>query len=287
MHVFHAAVIGRPVAHSLSPAIHTVAFAALEVEGDYRAIDVGSSDVVNMMGELRNGAINALSVTMPLKEKVIEYLDDLSDVARALGAVNCVSRDGDRLVGYNTDGDGCCDALEEQGGLVIDGADVLLLGAGGTARAVALGLVRRGAKVVVRNRTRSRAEALLEAVGAFTGPMSGTIDIDDDQDGSPKMSRTGRRFDAIVNTTSVGMGSDESPLTPGEIEPGTVVLDAVYSPLRTRLLKDAESAGATSVDGLWMLIHQARHQQLIWFGRACDPLLMRAESERVLAERSQ
>ncbi|MEY2967217.1 MAG: shikimate dehydrogenase [Actinomycetota bacterium] len=274
-----AAVIGRPVAHSLSPAIHAAAFAELGIDWEYVAVEVGSENVGQIIESCREGEMAALSVTMPLKEAVIPHLDELSDTARALGAVNCVvSRDG-RLVGHNTDGEGCCDALVEQGDLDIGSSTVLLLGAGGTARAIALALVRRGASVIVRNRTPARVESLLSCVASHGGALVGSIRADRPGE-SPAV-------DAIVNATSVGMNSDDSPLDPSEIAPGTVVLDAVYSPLRTRLLRDAEGGGAKVVDGLWMLVHQARHQQLVWFGAAGSAATMRAESERVLAERSK
>jgi shikimate dehydrogenase len=272
-------VIGRPVAHSLSPAIHAAAFAELGVDWEYLAVEVGPEGVGQIIESCRAGEMEALSVTMPLKEAVIPHLDELSDTARTLGAVNCVvSRDG-RLVGHNTDGEGCCDALVEQGGLDIGSSTVMLLGAGGTARAIALALVRRGATVIVRNRTPAKVEFLLSCVASHGGSMAGTIRAD----------RAGETpaVDAIVNATSVGMNSNDSPLDPSEIAPGTVVLDAVYSPLRTRLLREAELNGAKVVDGLWMLVHQARHQQLVWFGAAGSSAAMRAESERVLAERSK
>ena len=274
-----AAVIGRPVAHSLSPAIHSAAFAEIGIDWEYVAIDVGPDDLDDIVATCRAGDLVALSVTMPLKEAVISHLDDLNDTARSLGAVNCVVvRDG-RLAGHNTDGDGCCDALAEQGGLEIAGSTVLVLGAGGTARAIALALVRRGANVIVRNRTEENVTALLSCVAAHVGGARGTI-----RSAAPGEVPS---VDAIVNATSVGMNSDDSPVDAREISPGIVVLDAVYSPLRTRLLRDAEGRGARVVDGLWMLVHQARHQQMIWFGAAGRASSMRAESERVLAERSK
>ncbi len=274
-----AAVVGRPVAHSLSPAIHTVAFGEIGVDWDYVAIETGPAEIGAVCGRVRDGDLDALSVTMPLKESVIEHLDELTDVASTLGAVNCVARVQGRLVGHNTDGDGCCDALEEQGGLRIDGSSVLVLGAGGTARSVALALAARGARVVVRNRTPDNTRRLLEAVSSHRGPLPGSVTSD------AGVAPGG--YDAIVNATSVGMNSDETPLPADEIAPGAVVLDAVYSPLRTRLLRDAENRGARTVDGLWMLIHQARRQELVWFGTAGSAAAMRAESERVLAQRSK
>lgn len=274
-----AAVVGRPVAHSLSPAIHTAAFAEIGVEWDYVALDTGVDEVASVCGRLRSGDLSALSVTMPLKEAVIDHLDEVSDVARTLGAVNCVARVDGRLVGHNTDGDGCCDALEDQGGLRIEGATVLVLGAGGTARSIALSLAMRGAHVLVRNRTAANTTRLLDAVASHAGTLAGSVaaSVVDDLSG----------VDAVVNATSVGMNSDESPMRGDAIPSGAVVLDAVYTPLRTRLLRDAEGRGARVIDGLWMLIHQARRQELIWFGRAGSVSTMRAESERVLQERSQ
>lgn len=274
-----AAVVGRPVTHSLSPAIHAAAFAEIGVEWDYVPIDTGIDEIAAVCDRLRSGELSALSVTMPLKEAIIAELDELSDVARTLGAVNCVERSGGRLIGHNTDGDGCCDALEDQGGLRIDGASVLVLGAGGTARSIALALAARGARVSVSNRTRANTDRLLDAVASHRGSLAGTVEASGDDDLAG--------VDAIVNATSVGMNSDDSPIPAGAIAAGTVVLDAVYAPLRTRLLRDAEAGGARVIDGLWMLIHQARRQELIWFGRAGSVTTMRAESERVLRERSQ
>lgn len=272
-------MVGRPVAHSLSPAIHTVAFAEIGVDWDYVAIDTGPDEIAAVCGRVREGDLTALSVTMPLKEAIIAHLDELTDVGSALGAVNCVARVDGRLVGHNTDGDGCCDALEEQGGLEIAGSAVLVLGAGGTARSVALALAARGARVSVRNRTPDNTRRLLEAVSSHRGRLAGSVTAE------PDAGSVG--YDAIVNATSVGMNSDETPLAGDRIDPGTVVLDAVYTPLRTRLLRDAESRGARTVDGLWMLIHQARRQELVWFGAAGSAETMRAESERVLAQRSK
>lgn len=274
-----AAVVGRPVGHSLSPAIHTVAFAEIGVDWDYVAIEVGPDEIGAVCDRVRAGDLDALSVTMPLKESIIAHLDEMTDVATTLGAVNCVARVDGRLIGHNTDGDGCCDALEQQGGLTIDGSKVLVLGAGGTARSVALALAARGARVSVRNRTSDNTRRLIEAVSSHRGHLAGSVTAD------PGGGLFG--FDAVVNATSVGMNSDDTPLAGDRISRGTVVLDAVYTPLRTRLLRDAESLGARTVDGLWMLIHQARRQELVWFGAAGSAAMMRAESERVLAQRSK
>lgn len=271
-----AVVIGMPITQSLSPAIHSAAFAELGLDWTYEALEVASSDLVFVVDEMRRGAIDAMSVTMPHKEAIVALVDELSDDARRLGAANCVWRDGDSLRGAITDGEGCCDALEQQGGARLAGSRVQLLGAGGTARAVALSLVRRGAHVWVDNRTRERAESLVSAIAGDGGVRGGSLSV-------------GRIDEAqvVVNTTSVGMNSDDLSLDPSRISPESVVLDAVYSPLSTRLLDEAAKKGAVCVDGLWMLIHQARHQQMLWFGRAGSAEVMRAESLRVLARRGK
>lgn len=271
-----AVVIGSPISQSLSPAIHSRAFAELAIDWTYEVLEVAPSDLSSVIDAMRRGDIDAMSVTMPHKEAISILVDDLTEDARLLGTVNCVWRVGERLSGAITDGEGCCDALEVQGKARLPGARVQLIGAGGTARAIALSLVRRGAHVWVENRTRTRADDLVSTVAHDGAAARGSISVGRVDDP-----------DVVVNATSVGMNSDEVPIDPARIVAGTVVLDAVYSPLTTRLLAEAGARGAVCVDGLWMLIHQARHQELLWFGRAGSAETMRAESLRVLAQRGK
>ena len=273
-----AAVIGHPVSHSLSPAIHSASFAELGVDWSYSAEDVEEDGLGVFMQRVRAGEFTGLSVTMPLKSAITGHLDVLDADAETLGAVNCVSVGPDGLVGHNTDGDGCCDAIESVTDQPVNGREVVILGAGGTARSVALAMVRRGASVHVINRTEARTDDLVDMVVAARGGSSRIAA------GTPAdIAAAG----ILVNTTSVGMNSKESPVDASLLHPGLTVLDAVYSPLMTRLLADAETAGATTVDGLWMLIHQARHQQRHWFGQMASAGLMRTESERELARRGK
>ncbi len=272
-----AAVIGTPVSHSLSPTIHRASFAALGVDWTYDAVECGADDVGEFLATAHARGYGGLSVTMPLKESVIGHLDLVDDDAAALRAVNCITvlPDG-RLRGSNTDGRGCRDALETVGGAVASGAGAVVLGAGGTARAVALALALAGAEVTVVNRSPANAAALVRLVGSFTGREDAVrVGTADDV----------RTAGILVNATSVGMNSDDLPVDERFLHPGLTVLDAVYSPLRTALLAAADRAGAVTVDGLWMLIHQARHQQQLWFGAMAPAELMREESERELARR--
>lgn len=270
-----AAVIGSPVSHSLSPAIHNAAFVAAQRSGEYVAVECETADVEATMAKFQSAGLVGLSVTMPLKEAVIDCLDFVTPDADFLNAVNCVTFGPTGSIGHNTDGDGCCDALTEQGGARLRGATVVLLGAGGTARSIALALVRRGAHVVVVNRTQSHAINLVGSFTAFGDEVSISVG---DQSSIASAS-------ILINATSVGMNSSEIPIDSSVLHNRLTVLDAVYSPLETSLLAAARAAGATVVDGLWMLIHQARHQQKLWFGEFSDALAMRLAAEQELSAR--
>ena len=270
-----AAVIGSPISHSLSPAIHNAAFAAAQRNGQYVAVECALGDVDTTMSNLQSAGLVGLSVTMPLKEAVIDCLDFVTPDADFLNAVNCISFGPTGSIGHNTDGDGCCDALVEQGGVRLRGATVVLLGAGGTARSIALALVRRGAHVVVVNRSQSHAMELVSSFAAFGDEVSISVG---DQSSIASAS-------VLINATSVGMNSSDMPIDSLMLHDKLTVLDAVYSPLETSLLAAARVTGATTVDGLWMLIHQARHQQKLWFGEFSDASAMRLAAERELSAR--
>lgn len=271
------AVIGSPVSHSLSPALYAAAFDELGITGTYGAVECGSDAVCSVFTELVHDGIRALSVTMPLKESIIGCLDVLDDDAALLNAVNCVSFVDGVSRGHNTDGDGCCDALVEQGGAVLKGASAVVLGAGGTARSVALALGRRGAHVGVVNRTVANAESLVQRLGADVAGHGGSLRV-----ASPVDIETSS---VLVNTTSVGMNTDESPVDTTLLHGSLVVLDAVYSPMDTALLQDSRNSGARTVDGLWMLVQQARRQCRHQFGAEPTSSRLREAAERELARR--
>jgi shikimate dehydrogenase len=246
-----AAVIGDPVAHSLSPAIHNAAFAATALDWVFVALRVPDGEVGRALAGVRAMGLAGLSVTMPHKAAVVPHLDELSDDALALDAVNCVVRDGDRLRGVNTDGDGFLDALGSEG-VDVGGRRVLVLGAGGAGRAVVRSLARAGAtEIGVVNRSPERRLQAVE-LGA---PVARAADAAE----AP-------RFDVLVNATSVGMGTSEPALDPGLLRPAQAVVDLVYEPVQTALLAAARAVGATPVDGVGMLVHQAAHAFTRWTG---------------------
>lgn len=290
-HTRIAAVIGWPVEHSLSPAIHNAWFQEIGSDWAYVALPVESLHLADAMNGVRALGIGGLSVTMPHKEAIIDHLDSVDEIATTLRAVNCVSVADGQLRGTNTDGDGCCDAIEYQCAISVRGKQVALLGAGGTARAIAAAMMRRGAHVRIINRSVARAHELVEmceALAASTASESakpsqsgklGSVAVGDTDDITSS--------EIVVNATSVGMNTAEHPCDIALVNQSAIVMDAVYSPLRTSWLDAVATKGAATIDGLWMLIHQAMRQQQWWFGVEPDPMIMRTAAERELAHRRQ
>lgn len=240
----------HPAGHSRSPAMHNAAFAALGIDAAYLAFDVLPEDLAAAISGMRALGIRQLAISIPHKEAVLSLLDDVDETAQQIGAVNTVTRRGAKLVGSNTDWLGAVRAIESATELADTRA--VVLGAGGAARAVVYGLCARGAKVTVLNRSPDRARQLCADLGAeAAGPISALEDIP---------------HDILVNTTSVGLAGDESPVDPSWISASAVVMDAVYEPPETRLLRDAASRGARTIPGKWMLVHQAAEQLREWTG---------------------
>jgi shikimate dehydrogenase len=262
-----AGVIGSPIRHSRSPAIFNAAFEAAGLDWAYLAFEVPPGGAVDALAAMRAFRLRGLSVTMPHKDAVAGAVDELSDAARALGAVNCVvPRDG-LLVGESTDGAGFIEALADDPGFDPAGRTCCVLGAGGAARAVIYALSRAGAsEVVVVNRTADRAVT----AAALAGPR-GRAGAPDDVAGA----------DFVVNATSVGMGDDSAlPVDTALLRPGQVVVDLVYDPLETPLLAAARAAGATAVDGLGMLVHQAALAFTLWTGEQAPLDAMHAAARK-------
>ena len=274
-----AALIGSPVAHSLSPAIHSAGFSAAGVDWTYVAFDVPPGRADDALAAMRTLGIAGLSVTTPHKEQVADCVDELAPAAEQLRSVNTVvvEQDG-RLVGHSTDGRGFLSSLEAHG-VPPRGLHVALLGAGPAARSIAYALDGAGvAEIVVVNRTRSHADELVRLV-----PSTARVAADDPTDELVKA-------DLIVNATSVGFGAGPAdpralPLDPAVLHFEHLVVDLVYHPLETPLLRAARAAGARTFDGLGMLVHQAALQQHLWLGRAPDAAVMRAAAEAELARR--
>jgi shikimate dehydrogenase len=264
-----AGVIGTPIRHSLSPAIFNAAFAAAGLDWTYVAFEVAAGDAARALDGMRALGIAGLSVTMPHKEDVAAAVDRLTPEAGALRAVNCVVPTDEGLLGANTDGAGFLDAVREELDLDVRGRRVVVLGAGGAARAIVLALAGAGAAdVAVVNRTPARAEA----AAALAGPAGRVAGVEAVRDA-----------EVVVNATSIGMGDGACPVDPALLKAGQVVADIVYHPSPTPLVAAATAGGLAAVNGLGMLVHQAAHAFRLWTGLDAPVDAMRSAARRGLA----
>jgi shikimate dehydrogenase len=262
MHV--VGVIGSPIAHSLSPRLHNAAFEALGLAGTWRsaAFDVPPGEAAAALADMRRADVTGLSVTMPHKAEVAVLVDQCTAVARRLGAVNCIVNDGGVLTGTNTDGAGFVASLARGAGFDPRGRRCLVLGAGGAARAVVLALADSGARaVVVANRTPERAVS----AAALAGAAGSAVSLSESA-----LAEVLAQADLVVNATPVGMqgeaGDEGWAADPRRLGPGQVAADLVYAPRPTPWLSQAAASGATVLDGLGMLVHQAAAQLQLWTG---------------------
>jgi shikimate dehydrogenase len=266
-----AAVIGSPVGHSLSPVMHNAAFAASGVDWRLVAFDVAAGRAGDAVAAMATLGIGGFAVTMPHKEQMAAAVDEVDPAAAALRSVNTVLlRDDGTTFGASTDGAGFVDSLLDAG-YDPRRRRVVVLGAGGAARSIVDALGRAGADdIAVVNRTRERAEG---AASLAAAARVGTLD---DIEGA----------EILVNSTSIGMGTDAAPVERSLLRSDLVVADNVYHPLETALLRAAREAGAETVDGLGMLVHQAVRQQELWTGVVPEPGVLRRAAEAELRARA-
>lgn len=243
-------IMGNPVSHSLSPAMHNGAFAATGENGVYVPFPV--EDVASAVLGFKALGVRGVSVTIPHKQAVMAHLDEIDPVAEKIGAVNTLVLNDGRVKGYNTDWLGANRALEDE--MTLAGSSVLLLGAGGSARAIGFGLLEAGARVTIASRTPEPGQALAKQLDCPWHPLAEVSQLP---------------ADAVVNATSVGMGkmADMSLVPSSVIGNYSVVMDIVYAPLETRLLKEAKEAGCRTINGLKMLLYQGATQFELWTGR--------------------
>jgi len=243
------ALFGNPVAHSLSPVMHRAAYEALGLNAEYSAYCVVNLE--KALSGVRGMGIRGVSVTLPFKESVLPFLDEVDRTAIEIGAVNTVRNDNGRLSGFNTDVSGLMDDLETI--FPPAGRCAVVLGAGGAARSATFGLLRAGASVTVVNRTRSHGEALARALGCDFLPLSEINRIEGD---------------LLVNATPVGMWpeTDASPVDGIVLQRYTMVVDTIYNPVRTRLLDNSRRVGCRTRNGVGMFVRQAAGQIRLWTG---------------------
>ena len=265
-------LIGHPVAHSLSGAMQQAAFDARGIDAAYELWDRPPIDLPDAIAEVRGDDFLGANVTIPHKERVVPLIDRLTEEAHATGAVNTITREGRRLVGHNTDAPGFSAALDRLVGRAKMPRQAVVLGAGGGARAVVYGLIREGfTRIVVFNRHLHRAEALVKHFGKSAAHMELRA-----MPWHPSIIESElAKAKILVNATSIGLTSDESPIPAEVLTPELLVLDLIYN--RTPLLRDAEAVGAIAQDGETMLLHQGAAAFTLWTGQAA-PLDVMAEA---------
>jgi shikimate dehydrogenase len=264
-------LIGHPVSHSLSGAMQQAAFDAQGVDATYELWDKPPIELAEAVAELRGDEFLGANLTIPHKERVVPLVDRLTEEAHATGAVNTLTREGKRLVGHNTDAIGFRTALDRLVGKQKMPKQAVVLGAGGGARAVIFGLITEGfQRIIVFNRHLHRGEGMVKHFARSAAHMELRAMPWHESIIEAELSKS----KLLVNATSIGLVGDETPI-PGEIvPPELLVLDLIYN--RTRLLRDAEAAGCTVMDGELMLLHQGAAAFTLWTGQPAPLEIMQS-----------
>lgn len=271
-------IFGHPVSHSFSPRMHNAAFNHLGLDCAYVPFDVEPSGLENSTRAIKSLSISGVNITIPHKQAIIPFLDEISPEAELTGAVNSVANVGGTLKGYNTDVGGFLRALREELGFEPQGTQIALIGAGGAARAVLTGLCMRGAsKITIVNRTLGRAAGLAQEYSSNFGSIGFEVCALDDKG---LLEETLSTTDLLVNATAGGMKGAGDLMLPLEslkesLNPGARVYDLVYNPTDTELVIKASAQGLRAVSGLGMLIYQGAESFLIWTGQPAPIEVMR------------
>jgi shikimate dehydrogenase len=253
-------LLGYPVGHSVSPVMQNAAFRFKGLDVEYRLAKVSPKNLARFIEEHRDETVLGFNVTIPHKIEVIKYLDEIDENASSIGAVNTVKNNEGQLIGYNTDGVGGVKPLEEAYGL-LSNSKVLILGSGGAAKALAYELSRRVRRLFILNRTPSKAHDLASKLRSMTGAnITG--------DGLDAIEHALSQADILINTTPIGMvpKTEESPVNKNMLRKDLFVYDIVYNPIKTKLLRDAETIGAETLSGVKMLVYQGAEAFHIWTG---------------------
>lgn len=263
-------VIGNPIAHSMSPDIHNAALKDLGLDGHYHAFKVEENSLEDAVKGIRALGVQGINVTVPHKVSIMDHLDHIDESAKVLGAVNTVRREGDKLVGYNTDGEGFVKSLMRILDKPISELSFLMIGAGGAARAIFTTIVRDNPeKFDICNRTIEKAKQLAESAPSFRNAEVLSI-----KEAEERL----EQYDVMIHTTSVGMypNVEDIPLSLQRAASSAVVCDIVYNPIQTSLLKEAKQKGLKTLDGVGMFVEQAALSFRLWTGHEPDVEKMRS-----------
>lgn len=284
-------LIGYPVGHSVSPAMHQAAFDHYKLDMRYELWETEAETLRGILEHVRNPETLGANVTVPYKETVIPSMDELDDLALEMGAVNTiVNRDG-RLIGYNTDAGGFLRALRQEGSFDPAGKSAVLIGAGGVARAASFALARAGVKsLVITDIIKEKAHELVSDLErSLAGTQGPALEIRALLPDDPQFGEGLSGCDLLVNCTPIGMrhgaSEGESPLEARLIPKRALVYDVVYNPIETPLLADAKRAGARTLGGLAMLVYQGAAALELWIGKAAPVDIMMEAATKALEQK--
>ena len=272
---YRLGLFGHPVSHSLSPRMHAASFRALGIQAEYTAFDVLPDALAERLEACRRDGFDGLNLTLPHKTAALALMTRVDPIAQLAGAINAVRFGADGLTGFNTDITGFLAALREDCGITPGGLRVLVVGCGGAGRAVALACAQSGAATItLANRSEAKAQQLAQDLARVPGNRSRICTA-----GTPCATlAASREADLVVQCTSAGLHAGDAPALPQEaFRAGQVVYDVVYTAPVTPTLRVAQAAGATTANGLGMLVHQGAHAFKIWTGLDADIQAMRRE----------
>jgi len=274
-------VIGNPVKHSLSPVILNAAFREAKINWVYTAFETPEEKLADAIGGIRALGIAGLSVTMPHKAKVCSLLDEISDSAQTLNAVNCIVNDAGKLKGHNTDGDGFLDAVKHDAGLDVAGKKVLVVGSGGSARSIIYSLGKAGAaEIAVINRTKKKALDALE----LAGPVGRYVEENE-------ISEVVSEANLVINATPIGMSDTGDtanfPIEPNLFSKGQLAIDLIYHPISTPWMEALRDREVETHGGLSMLIFQAARAFKLWTGKEAPVDAMRKAAIHEIENKAQ
>ena len=246
------AVIGNPIKHSLSPIMHEWVFDVLGINAEYEKINVNENELLQVVNKIKNGNLNGINVTLPYKEKIIPFLDEINPRAKSIGAVNCVIKNDSLLIGNNTDWFGFS-MLMKRNNINLNDHSIILIGSGGVARAIIFSLKNLGVKSInILSRNLDNAmEFKDDVISAYSLNIAHEII---------------KTNSIIINATPVGMKNDDSPIDVSLIHQDQVIVDIIYTPLETTLLKIGKQIGSKTINGLDMFIEQGLASLDLWFG---------------------
>ena len=269
-------VIGDPISHSLSPSLHNPAFAALGIDAVYVTFRVSPSSLEDALRGLLALNVQGINVTVPHKSEVFQYVDEVTDTARKIGAVNTLRNDSGHWIGENTDATGFIRSLEPLG-LSLPGSSVGMLGAGGAAKGVAVGLLEAGvSRLFITNRSYDRATVLAELLKASFGQQSvSAVSLEELEK---------KELNLLVNTTTVGSDGHSSPAKLNRFDKLGAVTDIIYRPSRTPLLLEAEKLGLPNLNGGGMLLYQGISAFSFWTRRTAPEIIMRKALDEYLSK---